>query len=68
MKIKCNDEFLYDNEIGYLYYNRTLVFRKTLFRHPEVAKVMRLKYKIQKAIEDFHAEEIESDGSISSDL
>lgn len=59
MKIKCKDVFLYDDEIGYLYYDQTLVFRKTLFRHQEVAKVMRLKYKIQEAIEAFYAEEDE---------
>lgn len=54
LKIKCNDAFIYDNEIGVSPYRGELQLKGYLFNQPISEKVSRLKEDIEKAISRFY--------------
>lgn len=48
MKIKCQDDYLHDDEITFVYSNREILLRGCLFNSPNIKKVQDFKNGVDK--------------------
>lgn len=54
MKIKCQDGYLHDDEIGYNYLDREVQFRGHLFNFPLTERVNKFRNGVEKLYQEFY--------------